>query len=208
MVKLTGPGQSVAASGSLADEVTFSHWKGAPYLKVKRNPRQPRSAEQIAMRAAMTFLSPRWTELARGDQLSWDDTAAELNVTSPNAYLAVNLARFRSWNGPTQAFPATDTGSGGNTQNRTATAIGKGLLLGFDPWQIAQNWGYIIYHSTVGWPVRNWDTILWMPKGHTLDRIERVFSPLSQGTHYFRIDSFTDTGKITGLAQTFSGVVP
>lgn len=110
MVKLTGPGLSTEASGSLNDQLTFTNWKGKAYAKRHRKPKQPRTDAQRTLRAMMSFLSRGWAACPPAARATWEPLAAETNIAPFNAYQAGNLDRWQEFNYPSQAYPATEAG--------------------------------------------------------------------------------------------------
>jgi len=53
MAKVKGPLMSLEASGSIANTITFSIWKGRPYVRQLVTPANPSSAGQIAVRKVL-----------------------------------------------------------------------------------------------------------------------------------------------------------
>lgn len=96
------------ASGSLADTVTFSNWKGVAYMKLHQKPNQPNAPKQIAMRAIVNFLSIIWKQLPAADRASWTALAKEKNVSRLNACVGFNLERWRGFHYPATKLPADE----------------------------------------------------------------------------------------------------
>lgn len=101
MVRLLGPTLGGQASGSLADTITFSKSKRQAYAKMKASPRQPNTASQIAMKAALKGLSAGWKNIGSAAQATWLAEGNRLNISPFNAYLQYNLAQFRRGLPPT-----------------------------------------------------------------------------------------------------------
>lgn len=53
MAKVSGPLMSLSASGSIADTITFSIWKGRPYVRELVIPSNPQTAGQAAVRSIL-----------------------------------------------------------------------------------------------------------------------------------------------------------
>jgi len=53
MAKVKGPLMSLEASGSVANTITFSTWKGRPYVRQLVTPSNPSTAGQIAIRKVL-----------------------------------------------------------------------------------------------------------------------------------------------------------
>jgi len=208
MVKLIGPGLSAKASGTLAGELIFTNWKGRAYLKKHRAPKQPQTNPQISMRAAMTFLSQSWAPMAGYAKRTWDALAAETKVSAFNAYQAYNLNRWRSDSAPTCQYPAAETGSGGTCHNYGATVAGRGLLIEWDPLLLGENWGYLLFAQLASAPPRTWSYLKLMQRGASMDHVSWHWSPLPPGLYYFKLDSFTFTGKHTPNSYSWTKTMP
>lgn len=57
MAKVTGPLLSLDASGSVADTMTFSKWKGRNYVRQRVTPSNPKTADQLAVRSILGTLA-------------------------------------------------------------------------------------------------------------------------------------------------------
>lgn len=53
MAKVKGPLMSLSASGSVADTIVFSIWKGRPYVRELVTPSNPQTANQAAVRSIL-----------------------------------------------------------------------------------------------------------------------------------------------------------
>lgn len=53
MARVTGPLMSLSASGSVAKTLTFSIWKGRPYVRELVTPSNPQTANQAAVRSIL-----------------------------------------------------------------------------------------------------------------------------------------------------------
>lgn len=208
MVKLKGPGLATSASGQLAGELIFSNWKGKPYVKKFRAPKQPRTNPQVAMRAAMRFLSTAWDAIDPSGKATWHDLATETSITRFNAYQAYNLGRWRSRKPPSQAYPASELGAGSTSQNYQATGVPRGMIVEWDPLDVNQNWGYLLYAQPGSYPARTWDKLVLMQIGVTFDHIKWLWTPLDPGVYYFRLDAFTIFGFHWETTHSFFGTVP
>lgn len=160
MVKLKGPGMARDASGSLAETVIFSNWKGKSYLKLHQKPKQPRTQKQLAMRAIVNFITKIWKSLPAADPTSWTPLAAELNVSNINACLAYNLERWRGFHYPATLFPGNEvlpcqTWNQWNITGdiRHANHFLQGLIPN-------DGRGWAIHRGTAAGFPRAWDTLL------------------------------------------------
>lgn len=60
MAKVTGPLLSLSASGTVADTMTFSRWKGRAYVRQRVIPTYSNTTGQSKIRDLMTDLSVAW----------------------------------------------------------------------------------------------------------------------------------------------------
>lgn len=60
MAKVTGPLLSLSASGTVADTMTFSRWKGRAYVRQRVIPTYSNTTGQAKIRDLMTDLSVAW----------------------------------------------------------------------------------------------------------------------------------------------------
>ena len=109
MVKLKGPMLSLEASGTLAETVTVSNWKGRAYMKKHAVPSNNQQQAQLGIRTAMTFLTQQWSGLSAAQQESWQDLAEADQVSPVNSYVGTNLLRVADALAPTKEYPAAET---------------------------------------------------------------------------------------------------
>ena len=60
MAKVTAPFLSLDASGTVAQTLTASKWKGINYMRQRVIPKNPNSFKQLAIRAVITDASLAW----------------------------------------------------------------------------------------------------------------------------------------------------
>lgn len=146
MVKLTGPGLAGAASGTLGDELIFSNWKGKAYLKKHAKPKQPRTANQVAMRAIMSFLSNQWSQITPAHKATWDDLAAASRISPFNAYQRANLTRWRNFQRPSTRYPPGPIIQLGATTGYGVIGQRLKMLCTFNILTLQEVWGMNIHH--------------------------------------------------------------
>lgn len=207
MVKLTRPGLAQGASGTLADQLTFSNWKGKPTLKLKQDPRQPKAPGQKAMRAIMAFLSSGWSKLAPQFKDSWNALAAASNVSPFNAYQRENLRRWRSFLRPSASYPPAEIGNLGSGDQHAATGHVRYIEFKWRVVDAGEIWGQQV-HLVTGNEV--------LPKWNDLIHIEPVIGtgwhtyqlrPFQPGLHWLCITRFTGDGRAATFNKWFSATV-
>lgn len=95
MAKLKSPLFSLDASGTLADAVTFSSWKGRSYCKRHSVPANPQSQLQTGIRAVFGFCAAAFPRLDPDYAPAWPPIAAAADTTPANAFIAFNVDRAR-----------------------------------------------------------------------------------------------------------------
>lgn len=207
MVRLTGPGLAQKASGSIAGSVIFSSAKGRPYLKLHRNPKQPRSYAQVAIRAMMAFLSSQWAALSAAEKSTWQELADQRNIPPINAYQAHNLDRWRRYLGPTQAYPATEIGTDASLYYITTTGKPLSVEVEYKIGTLNQTWAMLISHSATAPPVPNWDNLRHAHANPAPAIYKFTLRPFTPGMHWFAFQQTLTTGKIDPSIQWRSACV-
>ncbi len=195
MVKLTGPALGQAASGSLAGALTFSQSKGRHYVKSFKKPKQPNTKPQMAMRAAMTFLSQQWGIFSQPYKDTWNGPAAYAGISPFNAFQRENLTRIRNLLGPTVAYPAAETGAKSGGGPWSVVGAPRELVVNIETSVQNQQWAFGLYNVAGGSIQPVWsDLIGIMP---TLGTGPHAF-PWTQhtpGTYWITFIPFSTTGK-------------
>lgn len=195
MVKLTGPGLGKKAGGSLAGQLTFSNWKGKAYLKKLTKAKQPQTPRQVAMRAVMSFLSAEWAGISDPRKATWDDLAANANISPFNAYQKENLKRARNMQAPSQVWPATETGTDAQWLSWPLLCHGRYLTERVLIGTLNDGWG-VGFYSKLAWPYpTEWYQLIGMTKLVTGTYTKFDFHPKQSGDWYCAFRVFTYDGK-------------
>jgi len=194
MVKLYGPLFSLDASGSIANAVTYSKWKGRNYARQRVVPANPKSALQVAMRAMMKFLSQSWTSVGSTPQGSWQ-TRADASIVSPfNAFVGANQARWREFQGPSQTDPAAETGTPPVATLDSATGGVRHIDLEFTITTLNDVWGVMIFRSTSGTFTPSLSNCIAILEVDSTGTLIYTDSELDAGTYYYDAVFFTKEG--------------
>lgn len=207
MVKLTGPGLSHQATGSVASELTFSSWKGKAYLKKHRRPKQPRSKPQVSTRVMMAFLSSQWSAIGAANQATWEPLAEQTNVTPFNAYQAYNLARNRNLRRPAQAYPATEAGSSGGFGVLNITGGVRMLTIILPVTSVQDAWAAIFSHVSGPGVQPTWADLVVLEPIPTPGTYTWIWSPLAAGTYCLAFSRSTKYGQFWNATGWESAVV-
>lgn len=194
MATVKGPLMSLDASGSIADAIVFSKWKGRNYVRRHVVPANPKSGGQVGVRSMFKFLAQNWDGLTDEQKADWLTRAAVTNVSPFNAFMSYNMDRWRHYLGPSQLDPATEDAGIHGLANITSTAGVKQVTLSADSNGAHDPWGIIWHRST---------TALFTPSGHNViavvlaeeaDTYEYVDTPLAAGTYYYNQGVINDSG--------------
>ncbi len=145
MVKLQGPMFSLAASGTIADTVTFSTWKGRPYARERVIPSNPKSGAQVGRRSMFTFLTQNWDAISTAFKATWQSTADDLIASPFNGYLSVNMKDWHNFLAPSQAFPADRLGTPSDNSLTGAVWEENRIKLSFSGTTQGDSWAMIIF---------------------------------------------------------------
>lgn len=197
MVKTKGPIMSLTARGTVADEVTYSSWKGRTYAKKKSSPTNNQQASQLGIRAGMRFLSIEWAALTPTQQQSWNALAAATAISPFNAFTATNLQRISAGEGVTKEYPAAEALSPVALTHVATSVLHSNVTLAFVTSNGARGWACSLYQSKVSGFTPGPDNLVRMFRANALpDVTATTFKPISRGTWYFRSAISTDDGKM------------
>ena len=100
MAKTTGPLFSLEASGTVGKTVTYSHWKGRPYVRRRVIPLNPFEPDQVAAR---NRIRADLSQTAGGRSQAFCDghalgDASQCRIHSTGAHAADVHAPIAAWN--------------------------------------------------------------------------------------------------------------
>jgi hypothetical protein len=199
MAKLRGPALSALAAGTLGDSVVFSSWKGRPYAKKHTIPTNPKSTLQVSKRSMLRFLSMNHSTLSAADMATWDDLAAESNISSYNAFVAYNLDRWEEFLLPTKFYPASEANAAGQFVSLSATAGVRSITIETIRPSGNFGWGMVLHRSqTPAFTKTQANAVFVHFYSSTMDTLQNWNDgPLNPGTYYYRISSFSTSGRKT-----------
>lgn len=198
MVKLTGPLMSLAASGTIADAVTFSSWKGRSYAREHVIPSNPKSGDQVSMRAMLTFLAQEWDGLTAASKATWQAPAAADSISPFNAFLKTNLQRWPNFLDPVQNYPVVAGSSPDGINNELATAGLHGITLTGDIKNIfTLNWGVVIFRALASPVVPTISNAIAVIPALSNVSFTYVDQPLAPDTYYYQFRTFVTDEKMS-----------
>ena len=194
MVKVYGPAMSLAASGSLANTMVFSSWKGRSYVRERVIPANPRSGPQTGLRAMMKFLAQQWASLSAAEQASWETRGDQLVASPFNGFVSYNQKRWRNFLSPSVLDPADETGTAPALPVITPTGGVRQISLSIADGAPAPDFAYAIFRSPTTTFTELFSNCIavvpWNSGGTTV----YVDSPLAPATYYYMAFGTLDTG--------------
>lgn len=204
MAIVKGPAMSLDASGSLADAIVFSKWKGRNYIRQLVTPANPRSGAQTGFRASMKFLAQIWSGLTAGNKATWDDRAADGIYSNFNAFTSYNQLRWRNFLTPTKEDPAAEASTPATAPTGAAVAGVRMATVTLTDSGTPPDWGYLLFRSlSTGFTPAISNAIAffeWDVAGATV----YIDTPLDPGTYYYRSRGFNDDGIAGALDIEFN----
>lgn len=207
MVKVTGPGMSLDASGSLAKALVFSKWKGRNYIRQLVIPANPKSGGQVGVRSMFKFLAQDWVNLSAAEQATWESRADDLVASPFNAFMSYNQSRWRDFNTPSRDDPAAEAATVPTGPTGVATPDVRAMTIVLTDGANAPDYGYAIFRSLTPAFTLAWSNCIAVVQWSGAATTEYIDSPLAADTYYYNAIGFMDDGT-EGLDGTeFSGII-
>lgn len=194
MVKTKGPIQSLTASGSLADVLTFAHTNRTPYAKKHAAPTNPRSPTQVSARAMVAFLAENWKRLSSANMATWFDRATQRKIANYHAYVGANTARWMNTRFPSKQDPATETPPPPTWANMTVFPTYRTANMRVNAPTGPIPWGLTVHRSMssgFSWTRSNMIDVILQDVDDVVWWHDRDMQP---GTYYYRIIAFNPSG--------------
>jgi len=196
MVKVAAPALSLEASGSIGKIMTFSKWKGRPYVRALVRPANPKSGGQVGVRSMFKFLAQAWASLGATPQASWE-TRAEQGVYSPfNAFMSYNQARWRDFLAPSNTDPAAATDTPATVGVTVATPGVRSVTLTIPITVANDGWGVAVFRSTSMGFSTAFDNLIGVGTIDGVNDVVVVDTPLEPDTYYYNYREFTLDGQL------------
>ncbi|MBA7707974.1 hypothetical protein ES703_116859 [subsurface metagenome] len=108
MTRVQGPLFSVTASGTIGDAITYSNWKGLPYVRSRVIPANPQYPGQVSIRDTLKAGVSAYQDDASqtaDSRTSWDYYASGTGMSGFNRYIMLfilyNSQQSAPWTNPT-----------------------------------------------------------------------------------------------------------
>ena len=206
MVKVRGPMMSLGASGTLADAVTFSIWKGRPYVRERVVPSNPRTGAQVGRRAMFGFLGQAWDALSSADKASWQDLADELVASTFDAYMKTNMERWHNFLTPTEASPAAEAVAGSDRALTAAAWEENRIKLSSTAADPHDQWGIVYFAKLAGAVTPAVGNAIIVELDDDIAARDTFWTPPSVGTWHFNSMTFSDDGVINAAGGAVNAV--
>lgn len=197
MAAVRGPLFSFDASGSLASTITFSKWKGRPYVRQHVIPSNPKTIAQQGNRAIVRYTSQAWATLGSVNQAPWNTLGAADSITGLDAWTR-STARRKPNDQAALQTPAAVAGTTPGPPLTPAATGGKG--------QVTLSWTNSVTGTLLTTAIHRGTTgftpgpanLIWLVPSTTLTIVLTGFAP---GTYFFKF-RHGNIGGIYGTAST------
>lgn len=196
MVKVAAPALSLEASGSIGGIMTFSKWKGRPYVRSLVRPSNPKSGGQVGVRSLFRFISQNWAAISAPNKATWEERADQGVYSTFNAYMAYNQSRWRDFLAPSQHDPAEATDTPATTGVIVATAGVRSATLTIPITSADDGWGVAAFRSSVMGFTTAFDNLIGAGLIVGTADVVIVDTPLLAGTYYYNFREFTIDGQL------------
>jgi len=207
MVKVSAPAMSLDASGSLAGALVFSKWKGRNYVRQHVIPANPKKPGQVGIRAMFKFLSQVWVGLSAANHATWESRADDMVVSTFNAFMSLNVRRWRDFDGPTKEDPPTLVGTPPTGPTGVATPNVRSMTIVITDGVTPPDFAYAIFRSLTGTFSLNWDNCIAVVPWDVAGTTEYVDSPLEPDTYYYNAIGYLATGVEGADGTEFDGTI-
>ncbi len=208
MVKGSGPAFSLEASGTLGDTLTFSRWKGRPYVRERVIPSNPRSGSQVGVRSMFAFLAQQWASLDSAEQATCSALAAQLVASNFNGFMSRDQKRWRNFLAPGKSDPVPETGTLATAGTETATAGVRQITVDFPIITDAgTNWGLMVFRALVTAFTPAFSNCIAVVEANAIGAVTFVDTPLAPDEYFYNGIYFTDDGLMGSAIGEVSATV-
>jgi len=198
MVKVTGPASSNEASGSINKTHVHSTWKGRNYVRTNQTPRDPKSDDQVSLRAMWKWLSEMWSTLTGDEQATWLSIANDETFSPANAFLQFNQTEWSNFQAPSKTFPADrDDPLPAKTLWTASGEIHHAVLLS-RLGAFGSNWGRILFRGPTGFSPSPANAIAIVTMDVRNELVTYLDQPLEAGVYFYNARNFGADGRMSG----------
>lgn len=198
---------SVDASGKFGGAMVFSKWKGRNYARQLVIPSNPKAAKQMGVRSMMGFLAKAWKLLSAPAQASYAAAAAARSISTFNAYVSENLARWQLFAGPTQTSPAAEASTELTVTTQTLSPGVGFTTIEVTPSGATSIWGIAIFRDLAEITAPNWNQCVAVIPADGANAVSYTDSPLEAATYHYRTAILNVDGVIGSVKADATSVV-
>jgi len=206
MARVSGPLHSDAASGKFAGSLVYGTWKGRPYVRQLVQPGNPKSAKQTGVRAMMAFLATTWKAKVLPKWTGWSAAAIARGISTYNAYVGENLARWQLGSPPTQVYPAAEATTPAAITSAPLTGHAGFATAVVTPATNADIWGVAVFRDTAEITAPGWANCVGITAREDVAAFTFTDAPLDAGTYHYRFAA-VNTDGIMGAVLADADVV-
>lgn len=207
-MKVTGPGFSFDASGTIGGTLTFSKWKGRNYIRTTVTPANPQSEGQVAQRAMMKFLSQNWGALSAPIKTSWYELAQAGSFSTFNAFVRENLRLWTLSRSPYQEYPQVPDATPEAAGAVNVVPGVRSITMSYSLVAPTTNWGAIIFRKLGSAPLGVKSEVRAVQLADSFNQFNFTDSPLTTGDDwYYAVQTFSAGGTNALLTQIGHAVV-
>jgi hypothetical protein len=184
---------SMDASGTIASAITFSRWKGIPYVRRHAIPNNPRSGKQVGFRSMLGFLANQWTLFSAPDKATWEALADAMHQSGFNRFVGVNQTRWSQFRAPSSEYPAPETPATISAATITGTGGVREASLSIADGATAPDWGYLIFGLLAGAPTPSLSNLVGVAPWVS-DPTIFIHTPIGAGVWHYKSIGFNITG--------------
>lgn len=186
---------SMRASGQLRRVLTYAESLGRPYVKAYRQPRNPRSPAQTAIRASLGFCQLNWSDLSAAEAESFADRSIYEGMDARSFFTSYNVRRWRSFKGLSAVYPATEASGTGWITTLQANASVRDITLRVFMSAAGDNWClHFFRHHSAGF-TQTWDKLHLTYLRVGTGWLEFLDGPLQPGTYYYQVAKSSRDGN-------------
>jgi len=207
MVKVSAPAMSLDASGSLANALVFSKWKGRNYVRQLVTPSNPKSGPQVGVRAMFKFLAQIWAGLSVPDKATWETLADQAVVSPFNAFMKANQSRWRNFEAPGQISPITEAETPGVYANEAATGGVRQCDVEIEVTTLNDAWAVAIFRDTAALFTTAFSNCIAVIPTESAAVFHYIDTPLDPDTYYYNFRGIGNDGTLNAEEGEVNGVV-
>lgn len=204
MATIKGPLMSFDASGSVAETIVFSKWKGRNYVRQHVVPSNPETGLQVGVRGMLRFTSQSFATLGAVIIARWKALSDPKSITPLNSFVALNQERERQGFGCKQDPTLPEGAAEAAPAAPSATAQIKSLKIMWTDSVGADDWCTFIHMLKGGAVTPGPDTLLRIiPAGVGA----YIATGLETGiTYHFRVTGCETGGALGTSSADFTGI--